>query len=321
MSKINNSSSQSNRLKKTPSSVFANPVIKQHEPSVTEKFTHGYSIDKEPVAVALSTEKGAEKLSEIYNAQGGIDYDLNRYKRSLTKDNLQDLKKSVDFDNLGKKTDDISKLSYKQLESLFDYLEKIIDEDALEKHTGVSSDVSAEKDFFVTKRLYPDPVEEAEKGKGITLWTKDEDKFLADLKQRKHFKYVQKSLIDAEEHDNFLNPYKGLSQAAKNLLQARRKQLDYYFSTLPYEKRIKEEDNFLNSKLMDFNKIPNQAQSSESITYGTLPEHYKPIDHSFLNKNFIPNNKRDDFKLSAQRLLDQNDYGKVFYEFCDQKFL
>ncbi|MFT6071567.1 MAG: hypothetical protein ACJAQ0_000095 [Dasania sp.] len=292
------------------------PAIKEyHKPSIPEKIINGDTINDTSALIQLSSEKGAKKLAEQHAKQGGISYDLNRYKDKMTKDDLKFITEAIDFEGLKNGDDIISSLSYKQLKNLFDHLKLIVDDEKLEKTTGISDNIDKEKEFFVTKRLLPDPIEQAEKGKGATLWTEDEKKLLADIKIRKNFQYVQKNLIDGNIHHDFLDPYEGLSNVAKDMLRASNQPIDTYLDTLPYEKQEQIENMFFDNKMLNRYTRPTHYQSPESVTMGALPNNYQSLDSSFLQKHFSYNpSKIEDFKLKSQGLLNKNNYHDIFHQ-------
>ncbi len=307
----------------TPQSLY-----QQNALSVPDKIAFGAKIGNAHSLSLLSDEKGATELAKIHMQDGGNNQNnFERYVKKFNKALLVQLKNYVDLEGMATKTDDISRLAYTRLKSYFDNLELIIDDEKLQDFTGISFDTKNEIDAFITKKLLPDPMDESEKGKPISLWSEDDTKIADLLKKSKSFNYLKSLLLDTptnviadanslyhQSGKSFLNPYEGLSDTAKNMLNVRRDHIDNYINTLPYDKAQEMRKTFFDSNVLGQYQAPTETQHLESASRGVLPSTYNAIDTSFFKKQKEQfGNPVNEFKEKSQALLEKMNISEQFY--------
>lgn len=303
-------------------------LSEQNALSVPDKVAYGKKIYNMLPTTILMDEKGAEELGKLHEQDGGIKHNnADRYTKKFNKALLSQLKNYVDLDNMATKTDDISRLAYTRLKSYFDIMDILIDDEKLQDFTGVSFDINKEKDMFVSKRLLPDPLDAAQKGKPLSLWEEDEKKIGDALKTSQNFEYLKQYLLDKpttfvsdpnsaynQTPASFLNPYEDLSDTAKNMLNVRRNHLEDYVATLPPEQAKKVKDAFFDDKILGKYAPPTATSDSISVTQGVLPATYQSLSSAFFKEHKGRfDNPQEAFKAKSQNILGDMNMRDSFY--------
>lgn len=290
-----------------------NPPIsldQQNALSVPDKIAFGAPINNEPASITLTKEKSAQKLADLHQKDGGNRQNrFEKHKTNFNKDLLVQLKNYTYFDQLASQKDDVSQLAYTRLKALFDSLELILDEDALQKHTGISMNMAKEKKHFVTDRLLPDPTTDKNKITGTTLWSKD-DKTLKDtIKKRPQYKYVKNlslplSTAKSDDITAFIQPAHEIDHAGHALLNARKQQLNLYAEKLPDKQKNAVAD-FIHEMTVPLNgDIIHEMNTAE-----ILPKIYQPVNTQVL-RNFHNSTEASataQFKSKAKTVLTDID--------------
>lgn len=298
-------------------------LVQQNALSVPDRIAFGSPIGTDETSVMMIKESGANKLAEIHKKDGDIQNNrFERYKTSFNKDLLQQLKNYTHFDELATQKDDVSQLAYTRLKSLFDNLELVLDEEALQAHTGVNLNMDKEKKHFVTNRLLPDPMSPKYKDKGATLWTSDDKELAKTIEKSARFQFLKDNILQttmakSDGAEDILNPINEIDEITKDLIQLRKIQLDRATKHLSKDKQEQLK------KLFDDFYATSQDQSKKDIYQADLiPDNYEPLVDTSALKEF--SNDSDKFiqehQNDAKRILtkmDMYDQFKNYRKFYD----
>lgn len=300
----------------------------QNALSVPDKIVFGTKINNAVPVTILNNEKGASELARLHEQDGGSDKNnFERYTKKFNKALLSQLKNYVDLDGMATKTDDISRLAYTRLKSYFDTMDIILDDEKLQEFTGIALNVDNEKEQLIKKRLLPDPMDASQKGKPLSLWADDEKKLAEELKKSNSFEYLKPLLLDTatsvigeanslynKSQASFMNPYEGMSDTVKNMLNVRRNHIQDYIETLPYHQANQIRELMFDNKMIGNYTPPNNIYDTISVTKGVLPNSYQSLYSDFFKEQREKfDNPLDSFRKKAKQHLDKMNTSEQFY--------